>query len=78
MPLVGWQERVQVQHLSCGREAVCAFHGFEFFEDVADGSLKRLSASLLGVPQLALELGADLLDRVEIGVAGRKKELPCP
>jgi hypothetical protein len=46
-------------------------------EDVADGVADAVSGSLLGGALMVLELGEELLDRVEIGGVFGQEEEPC-
>ena len=54
-------------------EVVRAFFGRELFQDGADIFPQIVSVSRLVPPQEVLELGERLLDRIEIGAAGRKE-----
>ena len=59
-------------------DVICALAGAEAFEDglecIADG-IERAGSH---APQERLELGKDLLDRVEVGAVGREIEQPHP
>ena len=48
--------------------------GWELTEECADLAPGRLDCALVGLAQEGLELGEDLLDGIEVGTVGRKKE----
>jgi hypothetical protein len=57
-------------------EVVCAFRRGEAVEQLADGGANGIEVSGRGVAQQMLELGEDLLDRVEVGrVFGQEEQL---
>ncbi len=53
-------------------EVVGAFGGRDGFEEAADGLPELLFGAGRSLPKERLELGEQLLDRVEIGAVGRK------
>ena len=55
-------------------EVVCALGGTEEIEELSDLSPSGLDVTRLSVSDEMLELGEDLLDRVEIGAVGRQKD----
>src|SRR6516162_6227802 len=55
-------------------EVVGAFLGFEAVEECADAAPGGLGGARIGFAQQGLELGEDLLDRVEVGRVTRQEE----
>ena len=49
-----------------------AFGSWEVIEEATDGGPERLDSSFGGFAQKRLELGEELLDRIEIGRVGRQ------
>jgi len=55
-------------------QVVCAFARREAVEQAADALPGGIEGALLGLAQQGLELGEDLLDRIEIGRVGRQEQ----
>src|SRR5579863_5154923 len=53
--------------VSCVLEVVWAFVGSQAGQGLTDGVADRVDRSRLGFSRFALELGEDLLDRIEVG-----------
>lgn len=61
-------------NISSVSEIVGAFGGCEDVEEFADLAPGRLDVARLGVSQKMLQLGKDLLDRIEVWAIGRQKD----
>ncbi len=55
-------------------DIACALLSAEEIEQVADASPDGLDGAFVGFAELALELGEDLFDRVQIGTVGRQEQ----